>query len=651
MSDAHHLKDHNREARIFSHRLFVAAVLMVGLLSILVARYYNLQIVNHKTYVTESEKNRVHVQSILPTRGLIYDRKGRLLADNRPSYTLSLILERVKDLPATLIELSKLVTITPYDFERFERVRRDRRHRRPYEAVPLRYRLNEQDIARLAVNEYRLEGVEVEAQLIRYYPHGILTAHSVGYLGSMNQREKDAMTAEQLRLYGNGERSIGKTGVEKSYEQILVGKSGFQNVETNARGRVLRVLEREDPTPGKALKLYLDADLQKTAQVALGDHRGAVVAIEVETGGVLAMISTPSFDANLFVIGISHKDYDPLNTSEDKPLFNRSIQGKYPPASTVKPMLALAGLHYGVTDETRTIIDPGFYQLAPDERKYRDWKRGGHGRKVNMLQAIAESCDTYFYDLAVRMGIDRMSEFGRHFGLGARTGIDVPNESSGNWPSKAWKKSRHGLPWFPGDSLNVSIGQGFTQTTPLQLAEMTATIAARGVRKKPMLVRAVGEQEIPPQVVDRLQVSERHWDIIFNAMREVVHGRRGTGQRIRRGAGYEMAGKTGTAQVIGIKQDEEYDASKIQRRHLDHALFIGFAPYKNPKIAVAIVVENGEHGSSTAAPIARKIFDAYLLDKGEHIGDSGIRSVNFEAPAQAQAQIQTLALKLAGSEL
>lgn len=593
------------------HRVLVASVVVLGLIGMLLARYYNLTIVHHDLYVTESEKNRVHVQSIAPTRGLIYDRKGRLLADNRPSYTLSLILERVEDLDVTLAQLKQLVDISDYDLERFGRAKR--KGRRPYEAVPLRYGLSEEDIARLAVNEYRLEGVEVEALLIRFYPYGELMAHAVGYVGSINQREAESMSEETARRY-DGTRSIGKVGLEYQYEDQLLGRVGYQNVETNARGRVLRVLEREDPTPGSDLQLHLDADLQQAAHIALTGRRGAVVAIEIETGGVLAMASTPSYNPNLFVTGISHKDYNALNTSLDKPMYNRAIQGQYPPASTVKPMLALAGLHYGITDEKRSIRDPGFYMLEGRERKYRDWKKRGHGNRVDMKQAVAESCDTYFYDLAFRMGIDRMHDFGSHFGLGERTNIDIPNENGGNWPSKAWKQGRHGLPWFPGDSLNVSIGQGFTQATPLQMAEMTATIASRGVRKKPMLVRTVDAKVMPPVEVDHIKVSEQHWDIVFDAMREVVHGRRGTGQRIRRGAKYEMGGKTGTAQVVGIKQDEEYDASKLDARHLDHALFIGFAPLDDPKIAVAVVVENGEHGSSTAAPIARKLFDEYLLD-------------------------------------
>lgn len=607
------IKDRYREGRIFAVRVVLAGLLMTTLFGVLVARFYNLQITDHAQYATASDRNRVHVRSLPPVRGLIYDRKGRLLADNRPSYTLSLVLERVDDVDTTLAELQTLLPISERDFTRFNKQRRQRR--RPYEPVPLKYRLNEEEIALIAVNEYRLDGVEVQAELIRHYPYEQLLAHTVGYVGRINDREQTGFDEEAVKRY-SGTHTIGKIGLEKRYESDLLGQVGYQNVETNARGRVLRVLEQTLPQPGEDLHLYLDVDVQQTGFDALAGRRGAVVAIDVNTGGVLAMVSTPSYDPNLFVTGISYKDYKALNESSDLPLYNRTLQGQYPPASTVKPLLGLAGLHYGVTDMRRTIYDPGFYQLEGDDRKYRDWKKGGHGRAIGLKQAIAQSCDTYFYDLAFRMGIDKMHEFGKHFGLGARTDIDIPSERSGNWPSRPWKKGARGLPWFPGDSLNMSIGQGFTTATPLQLAEMTATLAKRGTRHKPQLVKRQGERLHEPEVVDYIEVAQVHWDSIFESMIEVVHGLRGTGQRIRRGAKYKMAGKTGTAQVVGIKQDEEYDSEALAERHRDHALFIGFAPADNPKIAVAVIVENGEHGSTAAAPIARKIFDAYLLEQG-----------------------------------
>jgi len=592
------------------HRVVVAAALVVGLLSILVARFYNLQVTHYTDYVTRSDRNRVHVLPVPPTRGLIYDRNNVLLADNRPSYTLSIIKERARDIETTISVLRELVPISDADVEKFRK--RLRQRRRPFEAVPLRYRLTEEEIARLAVNEYRLQGVEVEAQLVRHYPHGELFAHSIGYVGRINDRELAAFDEEEYGRY-SGTHTIGKVGLEKQYENLLLGDVGNQNVETNARGRVLRVLERTDPIPGKNLQLFLDIYLQQVAFEALGERRGAVVAIEVQTGGVLALVSTPSYDPNLFVTGISFKDYRELNESLDLPLFNRSLQGQYPAASTVKPMLGLAALHHKVIDTDYKVRDPGYYQLKGDDRLYRDWKKRGHGRRVDLLQAIAESCDTFYYDVAYKMGIDVMSPFGRHFGLGSRTGIDVPNERRGIWPSREWKRRARGLPWFPGDSLNMGIGQGDVLVTPLQLAVMTQTLATRGQRSRPRLVQAVGNRPQEVQTVGKIDVNEEHWDYIYDAMEEVVHGRRGTAQRIRRGASYRMAGKTGTAQVVGIAQDEKYDSEKLAERQRDHALFIGFAPAEAPRIAVAVVVENAEHGSSAAAPIARKMFDAYLV--------------------------------------
>ncbi len=611
MAEPQHLKDHHREARIFTHRVILSVMVGLGLFGVLIARFYNLQVMHHSDYVTRSDRNRVHVLPIPPTRGLIYDRNGVLLADNRPSYTLSLIKERVTDLETTIEILRDLVPISDGELEKFRK--RLRQRRRPFEAVPLRYRLTEAEIARLAVNEYRLQGVEVEAQLVRHYPYKQLFAHNVGYVGRINERELTAFDENQYRQY-SGTHTIGKIGLEKQYEQQLLGEVGNQNVETNARGRVLRVLERTDPEPGKNLTLYLDSYLQRVAYEALGDRRGAVVALEIATGGVMTMISTPSYDPNLFVTGISFKDYRALSQSLDLPLLNRTLQGQYPAASTIKPVLGLAALHSKVIDNNYKVRDPGYYQLKGDERFYRDWKAGGHGARVDLKQAIVESCDTFFYDVAFRMGIDVMSPFGAQFGLGNRTGVDVPSERKGLWPSREWKKRARGLPWFPGDSLNVGIGQGDVLVTPIQLAVMTATLASRGTRIRPRLVKAIGDKPQLPEIVQRVEVVPEHWDYIFDSMEQVVHGRRGTAQRIRRGATYHMAGKTGTAQVVGIAQDAEYESESLAEHQRDHALFVGFAPVESPKIAVAIIVENAEHGSSAAAPIARKIFDAYLVD-------------------------------------
>ncbi|MBB3169278.1 penicillin-binding protein 2 [Simiduia aestuariiviva] len=612
MSDHLQIKDHHREARIFARRVGVAGVLVVGLLAVVFLRYYRLQIVEHEDYVTRSDRNRVQVQAIPPTRGLIYDRRGRLLADNRPSYTLSIVREQTQDLEQTLEQVQTLVDVDAEDLATFRE--RLKQRRRPYEAIPLRYRLSEDEIARLAVNEYQLDGVEVSAELVRHYPLGALFAHSIGYVGRINERELAAFDEEAYARY-SGTHTIGKLGLEKYYESDLLGQVGSQHVEINARGRILRVLDYQPPEAGKNLTLFLDAQLQQVAHEALADKRGSVVAIEVATGGVVAMVSTPAFDPNLFVTGISFADYKALNESRDLPLFNRTLQGQYPPGSTLKPMLGLAGLFYKVVDANYSVRDPGFYQLENDERFYRDWKKGGHGARVALHTAIEQSCDVYFYDLSFRMGIDRMHEFGGHFGLGQTTGIDVPHERSGNWPSKAWKRKARGLPWFPGDSLNVGLGQGAVLATPLQLAVMTSTLADKGVRRKPRLVRRLGDVEYEPEILDTQAIDAADWLIIDQAMQSVVHGLRGTAQGIRRGGlSYRIAGKTGTAQVVGMAQDEEYDASKVEERLRDHALFVAFAPAEAPKLAVAVIVENGEHGSSAAAPIARKVFDAYLLD-------------------------------------
>lgn len=609
MSDHLHIKDHHREARIFARRTGVAGVLILGCLSLIFIRYYRLQIVDHQIYVTQSNRNRVQVQPIAPTRGLIYDRSGRLLADNRPSYTLNIVREQTPDLDATLQSLRALVTLDAEDIEAF--YKRLSQRRRPYEAIPLRYRLSEQEIARLAVNEYHLDGVEVTAELVRYYPYGDLFAHSIGYVGRISERELAAFDEAAYARY-SGTHTIGKLGIEKSYEDVLLGQVGSQQVEINARGRVLRSLQTQDPIPGQNLTLTLDAHLQQVAHDALAGRRGAVVAIDVKTGGVLALVSTPAFNPNLFVTGISYADYNALNHSRDLPLFNRALQGQYPPGSTLKPMLGLAGLYYKVINAQSHVRDPGWYQLENDERFYRDWKKGGHGHSVNIHTAIEQSCDVFFYDLSFRMGIDRMHEFGSHFGLGAKTGIDIPNERSGIWPSRRWKRAVRGLPWYPGDSLNMGIGQGAVLTTPLQLAVMTATLANKGVRYKPHLVLSENQQPVEPERVDFQDIRLEDWQVVERAMESVVHGLRGTARSISRKLHYRIAGKTGTAQVVGIAQGEEYDSEALEERLRDHALFVAFAPADNPQTAIAVIVENGEK-SSQAAKIARKFFDAEFM--------------------------------------
>ncbi|MFT6201158.1 MAG: penicillin-binding protein 2 [Candidatus Endobugula sp.] len=622
MQELEHFKDHHREATIFNGRVIVTMLLVLIMLGVLLSRYYNLQVVNYENYATQSDNNRILVQTIHPKRGLVFDVNGELLADNRPSYALSLTPENIPDVTQTITELQRLVEIGDDDIQRFYKSLKS--GRRPYQAVPLRYRLTEEEIALIAVNEYRLPGIEVEAQLVRSYPSPFLFAHTVGYVGKINDREWNRFTEEEQARY-KGLPTIGKIGLEKFYEDELFGTTGFQHVEINARMRVLRTLERQPPIPGKDLHLHLDRRLQETAYQAMDGRRGSVVAIDLNTGGVLAMLSTPTYDTNLFVTGISHKDYNALTDSLDLPLFDRAIQGTYPPASTIKPVFGLVGLDSNTITTSHRIFDPGYFKLENDDRLYRDWKRTGHGW-VNVHKAIVQSSDTFFYDMAYRTGIDTLHRYGKMFGLGSRTEVDLPNERAGLWPSREWKKATKRLPWFPGDTINVGIGQGDAAATPLQLAVMTATLANRGVRLKPQLVKAMNGEEVPPEVVSRMDnVSDQHWDAIHKAMHDVVHSSTGTGRRIGRNLSYKIAGKTGTAQVVGIKQGEKYDSDALKERHRDHALFIGFAPYENPQIAVAIVVENGEAGSSVAAPVARKMFDAHLL--GEYLINEPLHAV------------------------
>ena len=617
MAEHHHIKDHYLEARIFRFRAFLVGLVVLAMLVGLGFRFYSLQVVQHQDFVTESDRNRIMQRPLAPKRGLVYDRNQQLLADNRASYTLSIVRERVDDLEQTIDALAEIIEIRPQERERFHHRFKQRPRPRPYEAVALKYRLTEQEIALIAVNEHLLPGVEVLAQLVRYYPYGDLFAHSLGYVGRINPRERDGFD-EALEARYKGTDTIGKIGIERFYEEKLLGDVGFEHVETNARGRVLRVLDSQHPQPGEELSLYLDANLQQVAVDALDGRRGAAVAIEIETGGVVALVSTPSYDPNLFVTGISHKNYDALNQSRDLPLINRALQGQYPPGSTVKPIIGLAGLEKHVVDRHFKINDRGIYQLEGRERKFRDWnwKKGGHGRNIDLRAAIEQSCDVYFYDLAFRMGIDSMHEFGVQFGLGEKTGIDIPSERRGNWPSRAWKKASQGLPWFPGDSVNMGIGQGFVLTTPLQLAQMTAVLASRGERIVPQVVKSVGGVAREPEHLPPVSCEADNWDYALEGMYDVVHGRKGTARAMARGAKYKMAGKSGTAQVVGIAQDEEYDEEKLAERNRDHALFVGFAPYDNPKIAVAVIVENAGGGSTNAAPVVRKIFDAYLKSVG-----------------------------------
>ncbi|MCY4044585.1 MAG: penicillin-binding protein 2, partial [Cellvibrionales bacterium] len=453
---------------------------------------------------------------------------------------------------------------------------------------------------------------------------GDLMAHMLGYVGRINDREQKKLNQTNY----SGTNHIGKIGVEKTYEDVLHGKVGFENVETNASGRVLRVLKRVNPEKGKDIQLHLDVDLQKVAAKALGDKRGAIVALDATNGGVLAAMSTPSYDPNEFVNGISFKDYDALKEDPDIPLFNRVLQAQYPPGSVIKPIMALAGLEKGIITPYSTIDDPGWYQLPNDNRLFRDWKRVGHGKGVNLRYSMEQSCDVYYYDLAVKLGVRDIHHYYDLFGIGEKTGIDVPSERRGINPSPEWKRSQGRSNWYTGDSLNMSIGQGFLLTTPIQLAMMTTIIANDGKHFVPRMVRAIDGEALDPVTLPPIELKDpKHWEVVKDSMFAVVHGKRGTARGIAKGLKYKMGGKTGTAQVVGIAQGEKYDAKALKERQRDHALFVGFAPYENPQIAVAVMVENGGSGSSVAAPLARKVMDAWILrhqlelkatDEGNH---------------------------------
>ena len=609
MSQPIRLKDHEKDARLVRRRVVVGACVVVALICVLIARLYFLQVMQYEYHSTLSENNRVHVQPIPPTRGLIFDRNGVVIADNRPSFSLSMTRERSGDWPQVLDTIVQVLELTPDDRALFEK--RMKQGRRPFEPVPILFELNEEQIARIAVNQFRLPGVEVVAQLVRHYPQGAHFAHSVGYMGRIN--EKELKTLDPVNY--SGTHHIGKTGIERFYEAELHGQVGYEEVETNARGRVLRVLKRTDPIPGKDIVLSLDIKLQEAAEEALAGRRGAVVALNPMTGEVLAMVSQPSFDPNLFVTGISFKAYAELRDSIDRPLFNRILRGLYPPGSTIKPAVAIAGLDSGVITAGSRVYDPGYYQLPNYDHKYRNWNRTGDGY-VDLDTAIMRSNDTYFYDLAHKLGIDRLSTYMNQFGIGQKVSLDMFEESAGLMPSRDWKRATRRQAWFPGETLILGIGQGYMQSTPLQLAQATALIASKGKWIRPHLAKTIeGVPPVDPNPMPDIVLRDpSSWAKVNHGMQQVVHGARGTARVAGVGAQYLIAGKSGTAQVVAIKQGEKYDRSKVQERHRDHALFVGFAPANNPQITVSVMIENGEAGSRVASPVVRKVMDAWLLD-------------------------------------
>ena len=613
-----HLKDTIRESQAFLNRAIIAGLLVLGAVVVLVWRLAQLQVIDHAHFTTLSRENRVKVVPLPPTRGLIYDRDGVLLAQNRPAYSLEITPEQVGDLDQTLKQLAEVIEIDDEDLERFWKLKNRKRR---FDSVPIRVNLSQDETAQFAVHRHRFAGVDIKAQLLRHYPHDVKTTHVLGYVGRVSQRDVEQIDSSNY----SGTSHIGKNGVEKTYESALHGVVGLEQVEVNAAGRRVRTLEQTPPEPGVDVHLHLDIRLQEVAMEAIADNNGAVVAIDPKDGGILAFVSQPGFDPILFVEGISSKDYAALQEDDNRPLYNRALHGQYPPGSTVKPFMGLAGLEQGAVTYDSSIYCPGFYQLPGNIHRYRDWKKSGHG-PMDLDAAIVQSCDVYFYRLAYELGIDRLHEFLSQFGFGDRTGIDLTGESGGLLPSRDWKRRARRQPWYPGETLIVGIGQGYFLTTPLQLAAATAAIANNGIYFTPHVVdylraRDTGEiTPIPPSARTIPVGLQQNWEDVRAGMLHVVDSQRGTAKRIRSDR-YAIAGKTGTAQVFTVAQDEEYDEETLEKKLRDHALFIAYAPADDPQIAVAVVVENGGHGGSVAAPIARQIMDAYLLPAEESVQD------------------------------
>ncbi|MBV1952014.1 MAG: penicillin-binding protein 2 [Cycloclasticus sp.] len=599
------LKSDAQENRLFFSRSVTLIIFALVLFVTLIARLVFLQIQTHEKFSHLAQNNRVNLSAIAPVRGMIFDTQGQVLAENNPSYSLELIPEQIKDLDLTLTELSKILPISEKDITAFKKRKGSNKR---FVSTPLRNRLSESEVAIFAANRHLFPGVDIQAHPLRHYPFADISAHLVGYVGAINDKELSQIDPVNYR----GTRVIGKTGIEKTYEKTLHGSVGYQQTENTAQGRPIKVISHTAPISGESLTLNIDMRLQKTAYDALGDFNGSVVAIDTQTGAVRVLVSKPGFNTNLFARGIDQKSYTSLQTSSRRPLFNRALQGLYPPGSTLKPFFALAGLDYKATTRHQQVFCPGYYQLPNQKHKYRDWKKTGHGH-VSLHEAIEQSCDVFFYALAHDLEINRMHHFLSKFGFGQKTGIDLMGEKSGLLPSKDWKKRARNQVWYPGETLIAGIGQGFNLTTPLQLAQATVLMANKGHAYKPTVVSHSGSQVSTASQWPAIQLGNPNdWDHIIKAMSSVVNGRRGTARKIAEGAPYKIAGKTGTAQVFGIKQDEEYDEETVLEHLKDHALFVAFAPIKKPQLAVAVIVENGSHGGSVAAPIARAVFDQYI---------------------------------------
>ncbi|MCE9679015.1 penicillin-binding protein 2 [Shewanella sp. AS1] len=602
------MHDHAAEAALFKRRAIFTFACVVVLLTVLFSNLYQLQILSFKDYETRSNDNRIRVVPVAPSRGLIYDRHGVLLAENQPFYALELIPEKASDIADALDRVSKII---PISAEERENLIESLKFHRRFKPLTIKNRLTEKEVALFSVNQHEFPGFSIQAGLKRYYPYGSLLTHVLGYVGRINNRDQAALQANgQWHNYA-ATHDIGKQGIEKYYESLLHGQPGHLEEEVNNRGRTIRTLKSIAPKPGQDIYLTIDLKLQQKAMELLDSRRGSIVAIDPRDGGVLAMVSSPSYDPNQFVHGISSKAYSELLNSRSRPLINRATQGQYAPASTVKPHIALLGLDDNVVTPKTRVWDPGFWQIPNVERKYRDWKRWGHGW-VDVADALIHSCDTYFYDLAYKTGIDKLSNFMTQFGFGELTGIDINEESAGIMPSRDWKRIRYNQPWYIGDTISVGIGQGYWTTTPLQLANSVTILANKGERFVPHLLKSIKDDtrmvdtpadKMPPVVLN----NPKNWDVINLAMKDTAHKSRFVD------AGYNAAMKTGTAQVFSVAEDEKYDADTIEEHLRDNALIVAYAPYENPKIVLAVVLENAGWGGVNAGPVARAMLDEYIL--------------------------------------
>ncbi|MBB1292887.1 penicillin-binding protein 2 [Pseudoalteromonas sp. SG43-7] len=602
------IRDHSAEANLFARRAFVGFVFVTILVAVLLSNLYTIQVDDHQDYQTRSNDNRIKVIPIAPNRGLIYDRNGVLLAENKPVYNLEVIPEEVDDLDASLSALTQFIDISEQQKNDFLD---DIKHNRRFKSQVLKARLNEQEVARFSVNQYKFPGFSIEARLARYYPFADTLTHALGYVAKLNKKELAQLESQEQGTNYRATHDIGKLGIEKYYEQLLHGQVGSQRVEVNNRGRVIRTLSMTPPQPGNDLVLTLDVGLQQIAQHALKDMRGAVVVMDAKDGGVLALYSNPSYDPNLFVHGISSKNYKAL-LNPDRPLINRTTQGRYAPASTVKPHMAVLALEEGLVTEQTSMWDPGFFQIPNVDHKWRDWKRWGHGH-VDVYKAIEESCDTYFYDVSYRLGITKISDFMAQFGYGDLTGIDIHEETTAILPSKEWKEGRFKESWWRGDTISVGIGQGYWTATPLQIANAMNILVNRGINHPPHLVQVVKKDDEVTQINNEEKPpiflkEPHHWQIALDAMHNTVQKASGTAHKAFKGTNYDSAGKTGTAQIVSIAQGERYDAKSLKERQRDNTIYVGFAPYEDPRIVVSVVLENNHGG----VQIARQLMDYYF---------------------------------------